>query len=119
MLNFLADYYGWGTTALQLVVGLIFVVHGWPKFKNPAGIAGVYGAPKMVGTIHGLVEIVGGISLALGLWVEQFTAIFSLIILCALYFKIFKWKMPFMAQETTGWEFDLLLLAALSVILLG
>ena len=35
----------------------------------------------------------------------------------AIYFKIFKWKMPFTSQTSTGWEFDLVLLAAGLVIL--
>ncbi len=110
MFNFVT-YPDWGFYALQLAAGIIFIVHGWPKLKNPSGIASALGVPKIFGTVHGLVEILGGLLLILNLYTQWVAIVFAVIMLGAIYFKIFKWKTGFMSQTTTGWEFDLLLLA--------
>lgn len=120
MLSFLSAYIGWGTMLLQIVLGIIFIVHGWPKIMRPSGIANaVWMGKKWLGVIHGLVEMLGGIFLILGLWMEWIPFILAIIILGALYYKIFRWKVPFMSSANTGWEFDLLVLAGLLTLLLG
>ncbi|OGE84387.1 MAG: hypothetical protein A2846_01220 [Candidatus Doudnabacteria bacterium RIFCSPHIGHO2_01_FULL_49_9] len=110
----------YGDTAfwiMQAVIGAIFIVHAVPKLKNPAQVASVYGAPSFVGTFHGALEIAAGVALIVSQFVEIAALVVALIIVGAIYFKIFKWKMPFMAPAATGWEFDLILLAAALVIL--
>lgn len=119
MFDFLSAYNGWGMVALRVAVGVIFVVHGWPKLKNPKEIAGAYHAPVFVGWTHGAIEFFGGVVLILGFYVQSIAFLFSLIMLGAIYFKIFKWKIPFMAMDKNGWEFDLILLAANLFLLLG
>ncbi len=117
MFNFVTSA-EWGFYALQAVAGIIFVVHGLPKLKNPMGIASALGVPKVFGTLHGLVEVLGGLALILNLYAECVAAVFAVIMLGAIYFKIFKWKTGFMSQTTTGWELDLLLLAVFVTIIL-
>src|SRR2546426_12597853 len=102
----------WGMWILRAAVGIVFIVHGWPKVKNPKGIAGAYGAPVFVGTLHGLVELLGGLALILGMYTKIVALFFSLIMMGAIYFKAVKWRTPFKADNATGWEFDLVLLAA-------
>lgn len=102
---------------MQAVVGVIFMVHSMGKIKNPAGIASTYGAPKLVGLLHGLVELVGGLLLIVNYYPQYVAALFALIMLGAIYFKIFKWKSPFFSHTSTGWEFDLILLVACLAIL--
>lgn len=109
-------YADWAFYALQAVVGIIFIVHGWPKIKNPSGIASALGVPKIFGTVQGLVEVLGGLALILNFYIVWVAAAFSVIMLGAIYFKIFRWKTGFMAQNSTGWEFDLLLLAVFVTI---
>ena len=108
----LTQYFDKAFWVLQAVVGLIFIIHSSGKIKNPAGIASAYGAPAFVGLLHGLVEMAGGILLIANFYVQYVGIVFVLIMLGAIFFKIVKWKMPFMAQNATGWEFDLVLLAA-------
>lgn len=103
---------------LQAVVGIIFMVHGAMKLKNPAQTASVFGAPSFVGLLFGAVEIAAGIALIINQYAQYAAAVTGLIMIGAIYFKIFKWKMPFMGQSATGWEFDLVLLAASLVILI-
>ena len=94
---------------MQAVVGVIFIVHARMKLKNPGKIMG--------GTVHGVVEIAAGIALIVNQYAQYAAAVTAVIMLGAIYFKIFKWKMPFMGMQATGWEFDLVLLAASLAIL--
>lgn len=96
---------------LQAVAGYIFIVHGMPKVKNPAGFASAVGFPKWGGMLQGMVEIVGGVMLILNFYAQLISLIFGLIMIGAIYFKIFKWKVPFKSHGSTGWEFDAILLA--------
>ncbi|MGH2653782.1 MAG: DoxX family protein [Actinomycetota bacterium] len=122
MLFELADQSEWGFLALRIAVGVIFIVHGWPKITGARGMAAGLGGgeakPALVGmlTIQGVVEAAGGVLLILGVLTQLVALAFAIIMIGAIYLKITQWKTGFMAQQTTGWEFDLVLLAA-SVLL--
>lgn len=118
--SFFATYAGWGTVMLRICIGVVFIVHGWSKVKNPAGIAGaVWGGFKPAGLLHGLVEVVGGAALIAGLWINPVAAVLAVIMLGAAYYKVRKWHVPFTVLTATGWEFDLVLFAGLLALLLG
>lgn len=114
----LADQAEWGLLALRVAVGVIFIVHGWPKITGARGMAAAMGGgeakPVMVGvfTIQGLVEAVGGLLLILGVLTQLVAVAFAIIMIGAIVLKNTQWKTGFMSQQTTGWEFDLVLLAA-------
>jgi putative oxidoreductase len=117
MLFELADQSEWGFLALRIAMGVIFIVHGWPKITGARGMAAGLGGgeakPALVGmlTIQGVVEAGGGVLLILGVLTQLVTLAFMVIMTGAIWFKVTKWKTGFMAQQTTGWEFDLVLLA--------
>jgi len=115
----LVGYGNLGLWILGATVGVIFIVHGIPKIKNPKSVASVYKAPAVFGLYHGLIEFLGGGALILGIFVDFVAFVFALIMLGAIRFKITKWDMPFTAHDKTGWEFDLILLAACLVLLLS
>lgn len=120
MVQYFDMYAGWGTMALRLVIAAVFLVHGWPKIKNPAGIAqAAWGGVKALGLLHGVVEVAGAVALVTGFYMREAALLLALIMVGAIYFKIAKWKLPFMAEQSTGWEFDLVLLGGLLAILLG
>lgn len=102
---------------LRIAIGSVFIVHGPPKLKNPAGIAGSIGAPVWFGTLLGLGETVGGIGVLVGLLTSLSALVLAIVMLGALYFKIEKWHMPFTAMDKTGWELDLVLFASALVLL--
>jgi putative oxidoreductase len=64
----------WGITVLRVMVGVVFVMHGWQKFFT-FGIHGVTGMLSSIGVplpgffaiVVSLVELLGGIALILGL----------------------------------------------------
>ncbi len=118
----LADYGEWGLLVLRVAVGIIFVVHGWPKITGGRQMAEMMtGGPNAtataVFTIQGLVEALGGIALAVGFLTQLVALAFAVIMIGAIFVKISQMHVGFQAQQTTGWEFDFVLLAA-SILLL-
>jgi uncharacterized membrane protein YphA (DoxX/SURF4 family) len=114
----LADQAEWGLLALRIAIGGIFIVHGWPKITGARGMTAAMGGgeakPVMVGifTIQGIVEAVGGVLLILGVLTQLVALAFAIIMIGAILLKNTQWKTGFMSRQTTGWEFDLVLLAA-------
>ena len=113
----LTDQAEWGLLALRLAIGAIFIVHGWPKITGARGMAAAMGGgeakPVLVGvfTLQGIVETGGGILMILGVLTQLIALAFAIIMIGAIALKISQWKTGFMAQQTTGWEFDVVLLA--------
>jgi putative oxidoreductase len=118
MLFELADQSEWGLLALRIAVGVVFIVHGWPKITGARGMAAMMAGgeakPVLVAifTVQGIVEAGGGILLILGVLTQLVAVAFMVIMIGAIVLKIRQWKTGFMAQQTTGWEFDWVLLAA-------
>ncbi|HWP62793.1 MAG TPA: DoxX family protein [Candidatus Binatia bacterium] len=120
----LGTYVDWGLLALRVAVGIIFVVHGWPKITGARGMAEMMGRPGTASvaffTIQGIVEAGGGVLLILGIWTQLVNVLFAIIMVGAIYLKLTMMKTGFMATQTTGWEFDFVLLAAnLALLTLG
>mgnify|MGYP001601926653 CR=1 FL=1 len=105
-LSYFSQFGDWGLWFLQFAVGVIFIYHGWPKLKNMKKFFGIGGS------LHGLVEVLGGLALIFSVYVREAALVLAVIMLGAIYFKKFKWNLPFSSMNATGWEFDLVLLAA-------
>jgi putative oxidoreductase len=114
----LAEHAEWGLLALRVAVGVIFIVHGWPKITGGRGMAAAMGGgeakPVMVGvfTLQGVVEVGGGVLMILGVLTQLVALAFAIIMIGAILLKNAMWKTGFFSQQTTGWEFDFVLLAA-------
>lgn len=111
-----------GLLALRIALGAVFIYHGFPKLKNPRAMATAFGNPNAVWfpAVLGFFETLSGVAVLLGLFTQLAAAVLALVMLGALYHKIVKWNIPFMAHDKTGWEFDLALLAiALALFFLG
>jgi uncharacterized membrane protein YphA (DoxX/SURF4 family) len=105
MLSYFSMYNNWGVWILQYAVGIIFIVHGWPKIKSKTGLL------KIGGPFHGLVEVVGAFALFFSYHTRAVGLVFAVIMLGAIWFKKFKWNLPFYSHAASGWEFDFILLA--------
>jgi len=101
-----------GLLILRVVLAVVFLYHGGAKlFKKeiPASFRAL-----------GMLEVLGGISILIGFLTELSSIGLAIIMLGAIYFKIFKWKISFYSEKSTGWEFDLVLLAmALALFVFG
>lgn len=120
----LANSAEWGLLALRVVIGIIFVVHGWPKITGGRQMAeSMRGEPNpamaAMLTIQGVVEVVAGAIVGIG-WLTQIAVIpLALIMLGAIILKMTQMNTGFFSMEATGWEFDLLILAALVLLFLA
>lgn len=106
----LSSYSDLALLFLRLVIASIFVVHAWMKLSNSKAVG-----PFFTGL--GVWELVWGVLLAAGLYTQYAAFGLSIVMVGALYHKIFKWKTKFIEEKATGWELDLILLAALLFIL--
>ncbi len=106
--------------ALRFALGVIFIVHGYPKlFKDFSGAVQFFGAvgitsSKFLVFIVGAVEFFGGILLLAGAFVQLASVLLALDVLSAI------WKAGFKKGFTGGYEFELALFAMLvSLLVLG
>ena len=112
---------------LRVVLGVIMVSHGIPKIKKREVLGKKwhdhYGVPKVTIVLTGILQILGGVTLILGLFTNLTALILGLDMLAALYICVFNshHKEPFNSvTPEKGWDVNLLLVGALAaVILLG
>jgi len=111
-----------GLTVLRVVVGIVFVVHGYQKlFKfGFHGVAGMFGhmgipLPAFFAVVVTLVEFVGGILLIAGIAVRISSALLAIDMMVAL----FKVHLPHGFFSPNGVELPLTLLAALICLMLA
>ena len=83
-------------------------------------MAEMMGMPQMamMPVVLGLVELLAGIGIILGFYTQLAALLLAIIMLGAIFVKKMKWRVSFAAMDKTGWEFDLILLAANIAILL-
>ncbi len=114
----LSFYYGGcAIFFLRVALGALFIVHGWPKLKNLDAAAksfdGMGFKPgRFFGTFAGLLEFIGGIAIVIGFLVSPIAVIFAVEFLVILIWRFSK-NMPFVG----GWELDLIIFAALIVLI--
>lgn len=101
----------WGLLILRVVLGLVLVVHGWPKIKNlkatGEGFAGMGFKPGIFwGTVAAVTEFVGGLFLIFGFLIQA-AALFI-----AIQFIVILLTVKRRNRLVGGYEFELLILAA-------
>ena len=119
MFEQLTQYNDIGLLILRLAVAIIFTYHALPKLKNAKGMAQMMGMPAGMILMLGVIEFLSSVGLVLGIYTQLAAALLAIVMIGAIYFKTVKWHMPFAAMDKTGWEFDLILLAASIAILLN
>ena len=119
MFEQLTQYNDIGLLILRLTVAVIFIYHALPKLKNAKGMAQMMGMPAGMIFMLGGIEFLSSAGLVLGIYTQLAAVLLSIVMIGAIYFKMAKWRVPFAAMDKTGWEFDLILLAASIAILLS
>jgi putative oxidoreductase len=109
----------WSFFILRLILGLLMIVHGWPKIKNIKGIAewmssngfkpGIFWA-----IVVALVEFIGGIFLIFG-FLTQIVAL----LLTIQFLVIVLWRIKKHEGLIGEFELDLIILGASIVLLLN
>ncbi len=107
----------WGITVLRVVVGIVFLAHGWQKLFGFGfhGVAGFFGGagiplPFVSAVVVTLVEFLGGIALVIGLltrWAAALNGFDMLVAVLAVHLRN-----GFFDEQQHGVEYPLTLLAA-------
>src|SRR5699024_1182835 len=91
----------------------------WSHIQNPKKRADSTRVNARSTLMLGLVEIVGAISVAFGIWIQIGAALLMLVMIGAIYKKIAAWQIGFYSDKSLGWHYDFLLLCANFVFLTG
>lgn len=116
MLLGLSQYSFIAVFLLRVAVATIFIVHSLPKLRNSEKMAKGLGMPSGAVLALGIVEFASAAGIVLGIFLRLAALLLAAVMVGAIATKIGRWKVPFTAADKTGWEFDLLLLAASLVI---
>ena len=113
-------------TVLRVVLGIIFIAHGYVKLFVPNGFSGFVGLltaikiplPLYAGILVSILEFAGGILLFIGLF-SRWTSVFLIIEMLVTLFRVHLKNGFFISQQSYGYEFNLLILGVLLAILFG
>lgn len=112
--NVLHDITHWGISAS---IGVIFIVHSLKKF-DPSWQEWLVsvGIPPEMQLPIALAELIGGILLVVGVLTRVTGSIFAIILLGAIFH--IRWENGFFVSQG-GWEWDLVMLAAVLAIIVA
>ena len=120
-----AEFRDFAPLPLRVVMGLAFMVHGYPKITAMAATAERFAQMGFVpgifwGPLVAIVEFVGGVCLVLGLLTRYWSvALAGEMAVTTLRVKI-AGGTPFVTSRAMGYELDLIFLAvALTLVILG
>ena len=99
ILNSLSDI---GLLILRVVIGIIFIYHGFPKLLNSSKMSAGMRMSATAIFILGLAEVIGGVGSILGLYTQIAAIVLSIVMAGAIYMKIVKWKVPFSKTGIMG-----------------
>jgi putative oxidoreductase len=126
LLDMLRFYTPYLALLLRVVVGATFVMHGYPKLKNPQATlkwTGGLGVPAAAAVAAMVLEFFGGIALILGFLVPIVAFFIALEMIGTIALKKTKMKAPYLIGENESalaYETDVIyILLALTMMVLG
>lgn len=105
-----------GLLFLRLMVGLVFVTSGSSHLKSRDERARSIGMSKAFTIFLGIAEVAGGLGVAAGVLTQLAALGLIVIMLGAIWKKIFVWQIGFWGEKSSGWHYDLLFLVMNLVI---
>ncbi len=107
-----------GLFFLRFGVAAVFMYHSIGKLRDPERFAHGMGWNFGQALGLGIIEFMSALAVLGGVGAGT-AALFLMIIMAgAIYHKVFKWNIPFMGRDKTGWELDFLLFLACFTIYL-
>lgn len=116
----LTRFSDWGLLAIRLGVGIVFIAHGMLKWGTWSMQPSEQLPASMLTILKflSIAEPLGGIAMIVGFWTPLAAIGMSILMLAVINMKINTMHLGFIAQQSTGWEFDFILLCASICILL-
>ncbi|HEX3457263.1 MAG TPA: DoxX family protein [Candidatus Baltobacteraceae bacterium] len=117
MFPHLSPFTDYALVALRLMVGLVFIDSGYNDLKDPASRGKNIGLPRSAVLLLGVAELLGGFAVVIGLLAQLAAIGLIFIMLGALQKKIFIWRTGFWGKDGLGWNYELILVSMLLVVL--
>lgn len=106
-----------GILLIRIILGIVFIAHGWAKFQNMEGTIGFFvsiGLSALVAYVISIIELVGGIMMLLGIFTRYVALLFAGTMVGAII--TVKGQLGFFG----GYEYELtLLVVSLAMVFLG
>ena len=112
----LARFTDLGLLFLRLMVALVFVTSGYSHLKDPEARSKSIGMSKGFTIFLGIAELAGALGVAAGVLTQLAAFGLTLIMIGAIYKKIFAWHIGFWGEKSSGWHYDLMLVVMNLVI---
>lgn len=107
-----------GLLLLRLMIGIVFLSSGWSHVTQSNQRSKSIGMSKGFTIFLGLGEIAGSLGVIFGV-LQQLAAIgLVIIMLGAIYKKIFVWRTGFWGEKAFGWHYDLTFVVMCLIVLL-
>jgi len=106
-----------GLLLQRWMVAAIFVTSGWSHLTKTEERAKSIGRSKGFTILLGSLEVPGGLGVAVGVWPQIAAFVLILVMLGAIYNKIFVWRIGFWGEKSHGWHYDLMLVIMNLVII--
>lgn len=107
----LAAYGDWALLAMRLLVAVIFFASGLSHARKPKERAQSIGASPVFTLLLGIAEIAGALGVATGVLIQPAAIGLILVMLGAIQKKAFVWKTGFWGEKSSGWHYELMLVA--------
>lgn len=101
---------------LRVLIALLFGTSGWSHATKPEERAESIGMSPTFTLGLGVVEVVGAVSVGLGIFPQVGAILLMGVMLGAIQKKMFVWKTGFWGDESNGWFYDALYLVCNLVI---
>jgi putative oxidoreductase len=96
---------------LRLWIAILFGWSGWSHVAKPRERGKSLGMPPAATAALGAVELLGAVSLIVGLWIQVASAALGAVMLGAIAKKTLVWKTGFWGKESSqGWYYEVLYL---------
>jgi putative oxidoreductase len=102
---------------LRLLIAALFATSGWAHATKPVERGERIEMTPPATLLLGVVELLGAVSVALGIYPEAGALLLIGVMLGAIYKKVFAWKSGFWGENGQGWYYDLLYLVCAFVIM--
>jgi len=102
---------------LRILLAIMFIDGGRRHVADPKGRGKGMELSTTFTFMLGAVEVVAGFLVLIGLWIQIAALMIIVVMLGAIYFKVFVWKTGIYGDKNNGWYYDALLLVAAGILL--
>ncbi|HZR31758.1 MAG TPA: DoxX family protein [Terriglobales bacterium] len=106
-----------GLLLLRLMVAVVFVSSGWNHLRDSERRSKSIGLSRGLTLVLGAVELLGGLGVAFGFLTQLAALSLIMVMLGAIYKKMFVWHIGFWGHKGSGWHYDLMFVVMNLVIL--